>query len=104
MRSPTDTAEVEYDAGDRVSVAEKAKRAKAREERRVNGLRQIMSSSDGRVWMWEFLSACGLFRSDFNGNSRDYYQLGMRNIGMPTFAELQKNHMDQYILMVKENA
>ncbi len=105
MRSSTDT-EVEqgYDAGDRASVADKAKRAKIREERRLNGLRQIMTSAEGRLWMWEFLSACGLFSVTFNGNSKDYFLLGMRNSAMPTFADIQKHCMTEYLAMVKENA
>ncbi len=90
------------DVGDRVSVKEMEKRAKALEARRINGLKQIMQSADGRLWMWRFLETCGLFSVTFNGNSRDYFQLGMRNAGMPTFSDIQKYCMDEYILMTKE--
>lgn len=105
MRSSTDT-EVEqgYDSGDRLSVAEKAKRAKLRDEKRLNGLRQIMATPEGRVWMWDLLSSCGLFSVTFNGNSKDYFLLGMRNACMPVFAEIQKHCMSEYLAMVKENA
>lgn len=105
MRSSTDNeAEQGYDAGDRVSVKEKEKRAKVREERRLNGLRQLMASSDGRLFMWDFLSNCGLFSVVFNGNSKDYFNLGQRNAGMPIFSDIQKHCMQEYLLMVKENA
>lgn len=104
MRSSTDTeVEAGYDAGDAVSVKEKAKLAKVREEKRLNGLKQIMGSADGRLWMWKFLETCGLFSVQFNGNSKDYFMLGMRNAGMPTFAEIQRHCMNEYLSMVKEN-
>ena len=93
-----------YDAGDAVSVKEKEKRAKIREERRLNGLRQIMDSADGRLWMWDYLSNCGLFAVRFSGNaSKDAFDNGMRNSAMPTFAAIQKHCMSEYLLMVKEN-
>lgn len=104
MRSSTDTEVGVYeDAGDRVSVKEKEKSAKAREAKRLNGLREIMASSNGRLWMWQFLSSCGLFSVVFNGNSRDYFNLGARSAGMPVMAEIQKNCLEEYILMAKEN-
>lgn len=93
-----------YDAGDRESVAEKTKQAKVREAKRLNGLKQIMASQDGRLWMWDFLSTCGLFSVNFNGNSRDYFQLGMRNAAMPIFADIQNHCMDDYLKMVKETS
>lgn len=103
MRSSTDTeGEQGYDTGDVASVAGKAKLAKVRETRRLNGLQQIMGSPDGRLWMWGFLSSCGLFSVVFNGNSKDYFNLGQRNAAMPIFADIQQFCMDDYLKMVKE--
>lgn len=105
MRSSTDMEVEQYeDAGDRLSVKEKEKRAKVREARRLNGLKQIMSSADGRLWMWDFLSGCGMFSVLFHGNSKDYFNLGQRNAAMPIFATIQTSCMDEYLLMVKENS
>jgi hypothetical protein len=104
LRSSTDATEQYEDAGDRGSLKDKANRAKVREERRINALKTAMGTADGRLWYWEFLSLCGLFRSDFNGNSRDYFNLGMRNAGMPVLNDIMKNCMDDYVLMVKENS
>lgn len=93
-----------YNPDDPEQVAEKSKNAKALDQRRLDGLRQLMSTANGRLWMWDFLSKCGLFSTVFNGNSKDYFNLGMRNAGMPTFADLQQHLLDEYLLMVKENA
>jgi hypothetical protein len=99
-----DNASDRYDAGDTGSVKEAQKRAKLRAARHLNGLKQIMGSADGRLWMWDFLTATGLFQGDFNGNSKDYFNLGRRNVGLPVFAMLQRECMDEYTLMVKENS
>lgn len=101
MRSSIDRS---LDVGDPEESARAARIAEQRERRRLNGLKTIMSTTDGRFWMWSFLEQCGLFSTTFNGNSRDYFNLGQRNAGMPVFADLQVNFLDQYIEMVKENA
>lgn len=103
MSSSTEFEQYE-DVGDRASVKEKEKRAKTREARRTNGLKQIMASADGRLWMWEFLSSCGLFAVVFNGNSKDYFNLGQRNAAMPILTDIQRLCMDEYVQMAKENA
>lgn len=93
-----------YDAGDARSVKEKEKSAKIRAERRLNGLKQIMASVDGRAWMWDYLSRCGLFAVDFTGHAnRDAFSSGMRNAAMPVFADIQRHCMNEYLLMVKES-
>lgn len=108
MRSSTEEVTTggadSYDAGDRGSVKDKEKLAKAREERRLDGLKQIMATPNGRLWMWGFLSDSGLFSTVFNGNSKDYFNLGQRNAAMPHFAQIQKHCMNEYMQMVKENA
>lgn len=104
MRSSTEAVEQAEDLGDRVSVAERAKRAKTRELQKLTGLKEIMASPAGRVWMWDLLSGCGLFSVVFNGNSKDYFLLGQRNAAMPIFSEIQRHCMPEYLTMVKENA
>jgi hypothetical protein len=101
----TSETEQQFDAGDAVSVKERERRAKVEAERRKNGLKQIMSTADGRLWMWNFLSGCGLFAVGFTANaSKDAFALGMRNSAMPIFADIQRDFMDDYLKMVKENS
>lgn len=96
---------LERDVGDARQVAEDAKRAKVKEQRRINALKMIMASPDGRLWMWQFLTSCGLFRVSFTGNgNRDAFDNGMRNAGMPIFADIQKHCPDDYFKMSKENS
>ena len=92
-----------FDAGDSESVKSREQRAKDLEAKRLDGLKQIMSSQNGRLWMWKFLETAGLFSVVFNGNSKDYFNLGIRNGAMPHLVDIQKHFMDEYILMVREN-
>lgn len=103
MRSSTENQEQYEDTGDRLSVKDKEKRAKIREERRVGALKAFMKTADGRLWMWELFSLTGLFRTDFNGNSRDYFNLGMRNTAMPVFNDVLNHCTDDFMLMIQEN-
>jgi hypothetical protein len=106
MSLSTDTLErdvTEFNAGNALSVKQKEQRAKIRLQRRTEGLGEIMRSVNGRAWMWDNLSSCGIFRTDFNGNSRDYYNLGMRNAAMVTFNEINQFFLPEYQLMQKEN-
>jgi hypothetical protein len=93
-----------FDAGSPVSVKEKEKRAKIAAEKRLNGLKEIMASPNGRAFMWDFLSKCGLFAVNFTGHAnRDAFDNGMRNAAMPIFAEIQKHCMTEYLTMAKES-
>lgn len=95
---------IERDLGDPRQVADDAKRVKLRQQRMLNAMKMIMASPDGRVWMWDFLSRCGLFRVSFTGNgNRDAFDNGMKNAGMPVFLDIQKHCMDDYLKMIKEN-
>lgn len=108
MKSSTDTilegGQSGYDAGDRRAVDQRKKDARQRELRHLAGLKQMMGTTEGRVWMWDLLASCGVFQGDFNGNSRDYFNLGRRNVGLPIFAALQSHCMNEYATMVKENS
>ncbi|MFM0151439.1 Bbp19 family protein [Paraburkholderia sediminicola] len=104
--SPTEhddlAAAGEFNAGDANQVAERKSKAQRIDERRRNGLRQIMASSDGRAWMWALLGDCGIFRSCFTGNSQTFFNEGKREVGLPIMAELTEHFPDEYLVMAKE--
>lgn len=105
MRSSTETEEARYDAGDAAAVKKRADQTKLREARKANGLQHIMSTADGRLWMWELLSTCRPFHVPFTGNaSKDAFENGMHNIGLLLFAQLRACCKKEYDLMEQENA
>lgn len=92
-----------YDASDPEQVAKRQGDSKVREASRIAGLRHLMSSRDGRAWMWGLLTLCHPFQTSFRGNSQTFFLEGEANIGLQVFAEIRKHCMDQYTLMEKEN-
>lgn len=92
-----------YDAGDAEQVRERQKDSKQREATRIAGLRLVMSSREGRAWVWGLLEKCHPFQTSFRGNSQTFFLEGEANIGLQVFAEIRKHCMDQYTLMEKEN-
>ena len=97
-----DGAQPEFNAGDASNVSERKSKAKRLEERRLNGLRQIMASPDGRAWLWELLSSCEIFSPCFTGNSTTFFNEGKRAVGLPVFHQVTDQFPDQYLLMARE--
>lgn len=95
-------AEPAFNAGDATSVAERKGKSKRLEERRANGLRQIMASPDGRAWLWGLLSSCEIFSPCFTGNSTTFFNEGKRAVGLPVFHQVTEDFPEQYLLMAKE--
>lgn len=62
-----------------------------------------MSTRDGRAWMWDHLSACGVFRSSYVSNSLDMsFNEGMRNVGLKLLNQLQTYAFEAYQTMEAE--
>lgn len=62
----------------------------------------IMSSPQGRRFMWRLLDKAGVFRSSFTGNSQTFFLEGQRNIGLVYLLMIQEHCPERYNEMVKE--
>ena len=92
-----------YDATSRKDIRRAEKDLAAAAEASARFVRTAMSTTSGRKWFHTLLASCGVFTIDpvFEPN-RDYFFLGIRNVGMRIFAELQTACPDLYILMENE--
>lgn len=90
------------DLGDETQVRQRNARASQLEQRRVNGLRKIVGDEESRLWLWDLLSRCGLFRSSFTGNSETFFKEGARNVGLTIQADVMKHVPESYLTMMKE--
>ena len=92
-----------YDATSRKDIRRAEKDLAAAAEASARFVRTAMSTASGRKWFHTLLASCGVFTIDpvFEPN-RDYFFLGIRNVGMRIFAELQTACPDLYILMENE--
>jgi hypothetical protein len=92
----------DFNAGDATKVAARRGKVARGDERRRNGLRQLLRTPEGRAWLWWLLGECGIFRSCFTGNSTTFFNEGKREVGLPIMAELTEHFPDEYLLMAKE--
>ena len=101
-----DSERVAFDPGDHKQVQDRARQAKERLRESDAAIKTLMSSESGRTWMWDHLSACGLYRmSARSGDAHmTYFNEGERNVGLRLLAQLQRACPDLYFLMSKENA
>jgi hypothetical protein len=93
-----------YNAGDAQQVAKARGKAKVREHQKQSGLRKLMSDPEGRVWMWELLSLCGIYHSGFSSDALAMaFNEGRRDIGLRITAEINRLNPEFYARMTAEN-
>jgi hypothetical protein len=85
-------------------IEEKRKKQADREALRIDGLKQILQSKNGRIYLWDLLAKCGVNRTSFTGNSGTFFKEGERNIGLQVQADIVKFFPDQYVAMLKEGS
>lgn len=93
----TDTPYVNDEDG-----AAQAKRDDARREADED-LRWVMSTAQGRRFMWRLLGDCGVFRASFNPEAATMaYLEGKRGIGLQAMAHIDRACPEQYLRMQEE--
>lgn len=93
-----------FDASDPKAVKAAVKTAKDAEAIAREGLRETMSSEQGRKWLHSLLLKCDPFRSPF---STDPVMMakncGEANIGLQIIADMHEVSPELYLQMMKEN-
>lgn len=90
-------------AGDQEQVQRSQEKAKTRRNRMENGFRKLMQDQEGRLWVWDLLEFCGVFRSSFHqSNAQTAYNEGLRNVGLKLMADINRITPDQYFRMINE--
>lgn len=92
-----------YDASNRKQIRAAEKSADRLDQDRVEFIRAALATTQGRTWFYHFLADCGVFQIDptFEPH-RDYFALGMRNVGMKVFSDIKSHCPDLYILMEQQ--
>lgn len=93
------------DLSDPASVKERGRKVKIVAAGHRLVIRQIMSSVEGRAWIWNLLSRCHVYSTSFSSNALSMaFQEGERNIGLIINAEVTAKPLyELYQQMVKEN-
>lgn len=85
-----------YDAGEETQVKQKKTKAQLNRERELEALRNILSTYDGRAFLWRLLEECGIYTSSFTGNSTTFFNEGKRHVGLWTLNEIMDVNPNSY--------
>jgi len=61
-----------------------------RRERELNDIRAVLSTREGRRFVWRLLTIGSLFRTTFTGNSTSFFLEGHRNVALLVLNDIQK--------------
>ena len=90
-------------AADRKSIRRQEKAARLAERQRAEVIRSIMSSTQGRAWLWDVLSSTAMFHTTFNGDAlASAFQEGRRSVGLAFLADIMAHSPDLYIQAMRE--
>lgn len=93
---------LDLDAQER-TAAKAAEEERLAREREQNDLRWVMSSKQGRRFMWRLLSRAGLFQSSFNpDNAVMAFNEGNRNAGLSQMNDIMEACPERYTDMLNE--
>ena len=91
------------DFSDRETVRNRGRKARRLEIEHLNGMRNAMSSRQGRTFMWWLLGQCGTHRSTFSPEALQMaFNGGMQNVGFLLEAKIAEACPELYLLMQQE--
>jgi hypothetical protein len=89
-----------------VSKPDHIKKAESKErrgrERELDDMAWVLSTPQGRRFVWRYLGECGVFRTSFNGQFQTFFNEGSRNIGLKLLADVNDSQPEAYVTMMKE--
>lgn len=93
----------DFDAGNRSDVRKRSRDIAAEQTPLTDALKTLMSTVNGRAWVWWLLGEAGLHRVSFAGDPyRTAFNEGQRNLGLIVFAEIHRHCVGDYAKMVSE--
>lgn len=92
---------MQKNAADEQQISNAKQKEKLGRERELNDLKFLLSSEQGRRFVWRYLELCGVFKSSFTGSSETFFLEGQRNIGLKLLADVMEADPESYIKMQK---
>ena len=90
-------------AADRKDIRRREKQAKLDTRARAEVVASIMSTVQGREWLWDKLASARIFSSTFNGDAlQSAFNEGQRAFGLAMLAEVLSTCPDQFIQAQRE--
>jgi hypothetical protein len=90
--------------GDVRAVEKNEKLRRERDRAKEDFVRAALSSREGRIWFWDLLARCGVFRNPWTANALvTAHACGEMNIGQELLGEVTRLVPDYFATMLKEN-
>lgn len=89
-------------AADEAQVKNAATKFKITRDSEMNDLRFLMSTQQGRRFMWRFLAHCKVFGSVWEPSAKIHYNAGKQDIGHFLQSEIVEADQDMYFKMMTE--
>lgn len=89
-------------AADKEQVKKAAMTQKQREIQAANDLRFVLSSRQGRRFIWRILCYCNMFQSIWRPSAEIHKLAGMQEVGLFLTGEITQVDDEAYFLMMKE--
>ena len=96
---------LEYDASDPNHVAQAQKKAKTKKLMIKDGLRSLLSTKNGRAWLWDLMSELGPFQTSFTSSDpmTVAYNTGRKDVGLKLLATLTTpENIGWFVKMMEE--
>lgn len=90
-------------AADADEVKEAKKKEKFGRDLELADLKFLLSTEQGRRFLWRYLSICGVYTNSFTGNSTTFFNEGKRLIGTTLLTEIVAADPDSYLKMIKQH-
>lgn len=90
-------------AADPKQVKEAKQKELRGRERDLNDLALVMSTREGRRFLWRLLSHCKTFGSVWHGSAMIHYNSGMQDVGHYIMADINDVNPELFLMMIKEN-
>lgn len=90
-------------AADRQQVKRAEKEVRFRERNIEDDLLWVLSTTQGRRFLWGLLEKASVFRNAMTGNSQTFFNLGVQSIGQDLLGQITSVDPDAYVKMMREN-
>lgn len=109
MSNPTEDEdfsepEIPYDASDPKRVNDTRKKASRLRQKRLDFVRQMMDSQEGRLWCYGLLESCVIFGNPLQPGQSDvtFFNIGQQNVGKRILVDITEAAPEMYMKMMAE--
>ena len=89
-------------ASDPKQVKQAKRKDKRNRDQILKDYREVLSIPAGRRLLYHILGMCGIYHVSFTGNSRHFFNDGMKQIGVWLLSEINDADEEAYIKMQSE--